>query len=532
MNQLDSAAEAVAPRRRGVGRRSSARIAETIWTLIRGREAAVALTFVLGLAVLVRVWRIDAVGYNSDEAVYAGQGAAIAADPTLKPFFPIFRAHPLLFQTFLSIGYHLGIGEVFGRLAAAAVGVLTVLLVYRTGVLLFGRRAGIYGALVLALMPYHVLVTRQVLLDGPMTLFATLVLYVVVRFGLSRRPGWLYAAGAAMGLTFLAKEPGILLLGALYAFFALSPELRIRARDLALSLAAMVIVIAPYPLSLSLSGGTSTGRSYLVWQLFRRPNHTLAFYPVTVTQAVGVIVVITAAAGLWLARGRWSWRERLLLSWILVPATFFELWPVKGFQYLLPIAPPLAILVGRTLTLIPAWLASVRLEERRARVLGAAAVGVVAASLAVPTWTAISPATGSTFLAGTGGVPGGHEAGRWIDQHVPVGAVLMTIGPSMANIVQFYGHRKAYGLSVSPNPLHRNPSYEPVENPDLQIRHNNLQYLVWDAFSADRTPFFSRKLMRYADRYNGRVVHVESVAAKDGSGGPTTPVIVIYEVRP
>ena len=26
----------------------------------------------------------------------------------------------------------------------------------------------------------------------------------------------------------------------------------------------------------------------------------------------------------------------------------------------------------------------------------------------------------------------------------------MTIGPSMANILQFYGHRKAYGLSVSP----------------------------------------------------------------------------------
>ncbi len=532
MNQLDRTAEVVTPRRRSLSRRSSARIGETAWAFIRGRETAVALTLVLGLAVLVRVWRIDAVGYNSDEAVYAGQGAAIAADPALKPFFPIFRAHPLLFQTFLSIGYHLGVGELFGRLAAAGVGALTVLLVYRTGALLFGRRAGIYSALVLALMPYHVLVTRQVLLDGPMTLFATLVLYLVVRFGLSRRPGWLYAAGAAMGLTFLAKEPGILLLGALYAFFALSPELRVRARDLALSLAAMVLVIAPYPLSLSLTGGARTGRSYLVWQLFRRPNHTLAFYPLTVTQAVGVTVVLAAAFGLWLARGRWSWRERLLLSWILVPTSFFELWPVKGFQYLLPIAPPLAILAGRALTLLPAWLASGRLEEQRARLLGAVVVGVVVVSLAVPTWTAISPATGSTFLAGTGGVPGGREAGRWIDQRVPVGAVLMTIGPSMANIVQFYGHRKAYGLSVSPNPLHRNPSYEPVENPDLEIRHNNLQYLVWDAFSADRTPFFSRKLLRYADRYNGRVVHVESVPAQGGSGGRTTAVIVIYEVRP
>ena len=62
----------------------------------------------------------------------------------------------------------------------------------------------------MALMPYHVVVSRQVLLDGPMTLFATLTL---VLFALvSRRPTgatWLYAAGAAMGLTVLSKETSI-----------------------------------------------------------------------------------------------------------------------------------------------------------------------------------------------------------------------------------------------------------------------------------------------------------------------------------
>ena len=94
----------------------------------------------------------------------------------------------------------------------------------------------------------------------------------------------------------------------------------------------------------------------------------------------------------------------------------------------------------------------------------------------------------------------------------------MTIGPSMANIVQFYGHRKAYGLSVSPNPLHRNPSYEPLANPDLLIRDNELQYIVWDAFSAGRSPFFSRKLLPLRDRYNGRVVHTELLRATDARG--------------
>ena len=109
----------------------------------------------------------------------------------------------------------------------------------------------------------------------------------------------------------------------------------------------------------------------------------------------------------------------------------------------------------------------------------------------------------------------------------------MTIGPSMANILQFYGQRQAYGISVSPNPLYRNPSYQPVRNPDLQIRLGEIQYLVWDAYSAGRTSFFSDKIRDYVQKYKGRVIHVESVAVdSDGGGSISQPVIIIYQVQP
>ena len=108
----------------------------------------------------------------------------------------------------------------------------------------------------------------------------------------------------------------------------------------------------------------------------------------------------------------------------------------------------------------------------------------------------------------------------------------MTIGPSMANIIMFYGHRPAYGLSVSPNPLSRNPSYKPVPNPDRSIRDADIQYLVWDAYSASRSKFFSKGIVRYADRYNGHVVHTEYVTSNKGGRRVKTPVIVIYAVRP
>jgi hypothetical protein len=116
--------------------------------------------------------------------------------------------------------------------------------------------------------------------------------------------------------------------------------------------------------------------------------------------------------------------------------------------------------------------------------------------------------------------------------HVPKGAEFLAIGPSMANIISFYGRRKAYGISVGPNPLRRNPAYEPIGNPDLAIRRNELQYVVWDAFSARRTSFFSNLLLRYAKRYNGRVVHTEAAKVRTRDGSLVErPLIVVYEVH-
>ncbi len=148
-------------------------------------------------------------------------------------------------------------------------------------------------------------------------------------------------------------------------------------------------------------------------------------------------------------------------------------------------------------------------------------------------WLAVQPPTTGSFVAGTGGVPGGREAGEWIKDNLPSGATLLTIGPSMANILQFYGHREAMGLSVSPNPLHRNPSYEPVNNPDAEIRSNAIQYLVWDSYSADRSSFFAQQLLQLNARFHGRVVHTENVVVTLDDGTKVDkPVIVIYMVHP
>lgn len=494
----------------------------------------IGLALIVSVGAFLRLWKLMSVGFNSDEAVYASQAAGIAGDRAVSQFFPIFRAHPFLFQAILSVPYQIfGTSDVVGRLMSVAFGLATLVMVFVTARLLYGGRVGLIAAGLVALMPYHVIVTRQVLLDGPMAFFATLSLYFLAKYVLTRHLAWLLAASCGLGLTTLAKETYVILVGSVFMFFALSPEIRLRFRDMVAAVGVFALTLLPHPITVVAAGKSETGKSYLSWQLFRRPNHGLGFYVATLGPYIGWLVVVCGVLGLVATWGRTrTWRERLLVSWILVPTLFLTVWPVKGFHYLLAAALPLAMLaalgIDRALESFSSWLQS-RDGSSPARaafvsIMPDLVLVVVALSLAIPSWQGVQPRTSDTFLAGIGGLPGGREAGEWIEANTPEGAEFMTVGPSMANLVQWYGHRKAYGMSVSPNPLNRNPSYEPIANADRAIRTNELQYVIWDAYSTKRSEFFGEKVFAYAERYHGRPVYTYE---SDGR-----PIIVIYEVRP
>jgi 4-amino-4-deoxy-L-arabinose transferase-like glycosyltransferase len=480
------------------------------------------------VAVVFRFWQLTAVGFNTDEAVYTGSAASIAGNTTLAPMFPVFRAHPLLFQTLLSLVLRVQDTDWAARGFAAAIGVATVAVTYLLGKKLYGTAAGLVAALLLAVMPYHVIVSRQVLLDGLMTFFATAALYCVARYMETGRLSWLLTCGSAMSASILSKETSAVLLGALYVFFALTPATRGRVRHLALTLALVLAEVAIWPVLLRLARHSNTGQSYLVWQLFRRSNHATWFYFSVLPSWIGPAVLLAALAGLIWLRREATWRERMLLAWVVVPVLFFTLWPVKGFQYLLPVAPALAILAGRAL--------SRPLPLRRA-MAGKVAMGTVAmavaASLGVPAWARSQPSFSTSFLAGSGGMIGGREAGTWILRHVPAGSRLLAIGPSTANVLEYYGHRPVSALSVSTNPRDRNPSYAPVVNPDLDLRDGVFQYVVWDAYTAAHSDFFATETLRLTAKYHGRVVYTSASRVRNPARRDAPePAVVIYEVYP
>lgn len=487
--------------------------------ILRSRAVEIAvLVAAIVVGAVLRFVNLGGVGLNSDEAVYAAQSGSLAGNPHFTSMFPVVRAHPLLMQAILSPFYRHGIPDSAGRYVGAAFGMATIVLVYVLGRVLYDGRVGAVGALLLAVMPYHMTISREILLDGPMTFFATAALTCMALAGRTSRGRWLVAAGGCIGLAALSKETAIILLGSAFVAISLANRLWRPVRFPMFGAAVAIALALSYPLVTALAGGSRSGHSYLLWQLSRTPNHSFAFYPTSVGSSIGYLLLAVAGLGLFVRRPL-SWRETLLLSWIIVPVLFFEVWPVKGFSYLLPCAPAIALLAARVLAKA---LPTSRPRLGRAIVLTVTVACV--ASLLVPAVRDLTrqPTAG---LAGAGGTPGGRETGRWIAANLPADASLLTIGPSMANLIEYYSGRVADGLSVSPNPLHRNPSYQAVRNADAALRKGQFQYVVWDVYSARRSPDFGTRAVTLAERFHGQAVHVQ----RDHDG---RKLVVVYKVRP
>src|ERR1700755_1231991 len=97
---------------------------------------------------------------------------------------------------------------------------------------------------------------------------------------------------------------------------------------------------------------------------------------------MGFGLLVVAILGLFARRftGRsMTWREGLLISWVIVPFAFFQIWPVKGFSYLEPLAPAIAMLGARSL--VPAADA---LKGTARRVGQRVLVAAVVLSMAIP----------------------------------------------------------------------------------------------------------------------------------------------------
>src|SRR5256886_10408044 len=370
--------------RRGRGNRVAAFVSS------RWVATSAALILITAPAALVRFAGLSQIGFNSDEAVYSGQAASIAGFQPYGQPFGVFRAHPLMVQFIVALGYALSghVSDWLPRAVTASFGVGLALTCWGIGMVLRGRFLGFAMGMIAALCPYAVVVSRQMLLDGPMTTFVAATMLMLAIWLRTHRVAWFYAAAGTTALAVLAKEMGMLTVPAVILFVLFSRDLPLRwRRDLPIAGAVFLVAISPYPLSLVLGGGAHTTNQFVVWQFFRQPNHDAWFY-LTVLPSLGYVTVALAAFGLASLRWRWQKFDALAISLVLCNVVFFQIWPTKGFEYMLPLVPPVVYLAGRGALALaglgPSIARPVRLQHVRWRWAAAAAASLALISIGPP----------------------------------------------------------------------------------------------------------------------------------------------------
>jgi hypothetical protein len=239
------------------------------------------------------------------------------------------------------------------------------------------------------------------------------------------RPGWLYAYGASVALAIQAKIVGVLLLPILGVYLLLARR-RLPLRTTALLAASFLVCLSPVILNLAQNAREFT--DFLSRSTLRVSDVPWYYYPRVLLGREGLAVVLLLAAGLVVAAARRSRADLLPALWLLGFVGFYQLYPLKAFNYLLPSIPALCLLAARAVDLL------VRPTLRRAAA-GVAVVALLAAGVVPHQWRALH----DDSFAGLA------EAARWLTVNSPADAGVMTLSYGSAQYVfSFYGRRDAY----------------------------------------------------------------------------------------
>jgi 4-amino-4-deoxy-L-arabinose transferase-like glycosyltransferase len=301
-----------------------------------------------------------------------------------------FLDKPPLFYWLEAVAFALfGVGHGAARLVTALLGFAGCVMVYVAGARLYGRRAGLLAALVLAANPYYFFASQYVNHDLAVSTWITAALLAFAIGDRSEgraRLGWLLGGYAAMGLAVMTKGLiGVVLpLGAVGAFVIATARWREVPRyALPAGLAIVAAIAVPWHVLAQQRNPDLLHYLFVVQHFHRYAGSGFnnpagpAFYPAVIL--VGLLpwspLLHAALHRAWRAfrADRLAGRtDLLLLLWAVLVVVFFSIPRSKIAGYVLPALPPLALLVGRELDAVLAGEATASLALRVAG--GAAAL--------------------------------------------------------------------------------------------------------------------------------------------------------------
>lgn len=339
---------------------------------------ASAFTFFVGLG-------RAAIG-DADEAFYAEAAREMAESGNwLTPYYNYEERFqkPILYYWLAAATFKItGPGEAAARLPAACAGLALVLITWGCGRRWYDERTALLAGLIAASNFGYFAIGRLALPDLPLAAFMTLSTWAALEAarlegagspgsgdGEGRTRAWLLLASVAAALAMLMKGPVGVALPALTLLVIVrlglvGPRRWLPVRPGALVLAAGVflLVAAPWYAAMVQEHGLAYLHRFFIGENVERfatdrynePRSLFFYVPVV----LGGLAPWSAFLLLWipgLAAARRRWRGRLspdaqvMAVWALVPFVFYSLSIGKQPRYILPMLPPLALLLARTL---------------------------------------------------------------------------------------------------------------------------------------------------------------------------------------
>jgi 4-amino-4-deoxy-L-arabinose transferase-like glycosyltransferase len=495
-------------------------------TWVAGHASAVtaaSLAAIVLLATLARTWHLSEVGLGGDEAVYAGQSALLADAPGMERWFiPASRGNSnfLATQWIVSLVYRLfGVSELGARLVSAVASILTILLVYLIArELRYRRSEALFATLVIGASGYAIMLGRLALLDATACFVITAAMFFLARWHRTAQYLWLTLFVVATALAIEVKVTGAIILPIALVFVLLTGGWR-RLTPwgvLALFPIGLVALTPALVQVLSNSGGLLGYFSASTQRTSGVPWH---YYLGLLWSAEGALLSVLLLLGVVVALIRREPHDVMPLIWFGCVAVFLQFYPLKGFNYLLPALPPLALLAGRALDLAVRRLPGT-LRSRRVVVLPVVATVLVASQLGA-----------ARAVVANDRSAGMREAAEWLKAHGAerAGALALSHG-SGQYVLSFYGGVDSYpygrfriatvvpgGRVVKTTP--RRDGDVPLDWidywPPRLIDEGRVSYLVYQTRPLDDPPEQSqvagtvteKQFRSLIARYGGRLVH-------------------------
>jgi len=487
----------------------------------------VAVTSLAVVAASVRLWRLGEVGFRGDEAVYAGQAELLARTGGMDRWFILAsrgNSNFLIYQSIVAVVYRLvGASDTAARVVSAAFSILTVILVYLIGRLLYGHGPGYLAGLVLALSGYAVGLGRLALLDSAVTFFVTLAMLCLLKWHLTGQARWMAGLGITTAIAAQTKVTSILVVPIAVVFLVVMGDWR-RVWRRRTILALLLGVLALAPMALQIMVDHSQLASFLATSARRVSGVAWYFYFDQLWRAEGLVMCMLLALGVLTTAIRRDVRDLLPLAWVGIFGLFLQVYPLKGFNYLLPAIPPLALLAGRFLSDALGRLTQNGRGLLRARP-AALAASWAAVLICVAQFQAVRSAMTDESSAGM------REAAYWLQAQGAQRAGAMTLSHGSGQyVLSFYGGIDSYpygkfriatvipgGRLVRSSARRGQAPLDWVDVwPARLIQQGQVSYLVYNTRPLDDPPEQSqidgtateRRFRSLIQSFGGRLVHV------------------------